>query len=432
MKHLPKPCILRYLTIILIVTLFTTSVQAQLIRERVADKSIKSVQIHKRGWELSYPVIQLNSDDQLTLTFDELSNETNQYNYSVVLLNADNEESTLSPLEYVSGFPHYSVDDYEFSINTTYSYVHYTINFPDDNLKFLRSGNYAIRVYEKYDVDNPIIIKYFKVTEQLVTVSSTMRFPTKIDLRDTHQQLNFSVIHPNLRINNPMSEVKVVVMQNGRQDNIVTNLKPDFIKPSELTYEYQNKLIFEGGNEFRWLDMRSNSFLSEQIQKLIFSEPYYHALLFPDIMRWKEPYLKKGDSNGAYVVSLRDYDEPEIRADYFFTDFSLPMAAPMVNGDIYIIGALTNWQTNQSNKMVYNFNTKAYELTLLLKQGFYNYQYVFVDSKTGQSEMTYLEGNHSITENDYQIFVYYRGPSDYCDRLVGYSLVNTQQALINN
>jgi hypothetical protein len=407
-------------------------IQAQIVEEKIYKNDIKTVQLYKTGWELSYPVIRLNSDEQLTLSFDELSNESHQYYYSLVLLTADDEESNLSAMEYVTGFPHNAIDDYQFSMNTTYGYVHYQVNFPNDDIQILKSGNYAVKVYENYDSTKPVLIKHFKVFEPVVNIAANIRFPYNIAQRETHQQLNFTILHPNFRIDNPMQELKIEVIQNGRQDNIVKGLKPEFIKNSELTYEYQPTLVFEGGNEFRWLDMRSNRFLSEQVKQLVFSNPYYHAELYPDELKWQIPYTKKGDSNGQYVISLRDNKNPMLEGDYFFAHFSLPMETPMMKGNIYVMGALTNWQYTPLNKMTYNIDSKAYELTLLLKQGFYNYQYIYVDNATGKCNLTYLEGNHSITENNYSIFVYYRGPADTHDRLIGYTQANSLKNLTTN
>ena len=41
--------------------------------------SIKSVQLHRAGWDMTYPIIELNSADQLELRFDDLSDEVKNY-----------------------------------------------------------------------------------------------------------------------------------------------------------------------------------------------------------------------------------------------------------------------------------------------------------------------------------------------------------------
>jgi hypothetical protein len=71
----------------------------------------------------------------------------------------------------------------------------------------------------------------------------------------------------------------------------------------------------------------------------------------------------------------------------------------------------------------WNFNTSAYELTLLLKQGYYNYQYVYVPQGATSADHTNIEGSFWQTENDYLLFVYYSDFSARYDRLVGFRLV---------
>lgn len=404
-------------------------IHAQYLSERVVEPNVKTVQLFRTGWEMSEPVILLGSDEQLTLSFDELGDDAKTYHYSIVHLDAQNQPSRIDPSEYRSGFSHTPINDYTFSFNTTRSYTHYKAVFPNNDLKILKSGNYALRVYREFDCDNPVIIKLFKVAEQKVHIAPELKFPAKGQLRNTHQQVNFRVFHPELTIRNPQQEVKVVVKQNGRTDNLVLDVKPDFVREGELAYEYQDVLLFEGGNEFRWLDIRSTRFISEHIQKVFFAEPYYQVLLKNDFLRWNTPYFRKDDTNGRYVVSVREYDNADTDADYLYVHFTLPMDAPFLDGDVYVMGELADWRFDKTNKMHYNLATKCYELTLLLKQGFYNYQYAVLPRNGQKADLTYTEGNHSVTDNEYQVFVYFRGPSDYYDRLVGYTTFNAKNGI---
>jgi hypothetical protein len=101
------------------------------------------------------------------------------------------------------------------------------------------------------------------------------------------------------------------------------------------------------------------------------------------------------------------------------------MDYPFIDGDVFIAGGLTNWTYSAMNKMAYNYDSKSYEQTLLLKQGFYNYLYHFVPKGSSVGLTQPIEGSFSQTENDYLIFVYYRGTSDRHDRLVGFLHFNS-------
>ncbi|MFT3737709.1 MAG: DUF5103 domain-containing protein [Breznakibacter sp.] len=419
----------RNLSIFIMSMVLSYSISAQSLPEQTTEPNVKTVQLFRSGWEMSEPVIMLASDEQLTLSFDEFGPDAKQYYYSIVHLDAQNNVSRLAPSEYLAGFPHTPIDDYSYSFNTTRNYTHYKATFPNDDLKILKSGNYAIIVYKDYEVDDPIFVRHFKVTEQKVSISPELRFPMKGQFRDTRQQINLRISHPELTIRNPQQEVKVIVTQNGRTDNLVDNIKPDFVRSGELVYEYQDVLLFEGGNEFRWLDIRSTRFIAEHIQKIFFADPYYQVLLKNDFIRWNLPYFRKDDTNGKYVVSVREYDNAETDADYLFVHFTLPLEAPLPDGDIYVMGELTDWRFDKTNKMHYNIETKSYELTLLLKQGFYNYLYAFMPRDGRKADLSITEGNHSVTDNDYHVFVYFRGPSDYYDRLIGYTTFNSKNGI---
>ena len=47
----------------------------------ICNENIRSVQVYKKGWPLSYPIIQLGSNDILVVSFDELTLDVrNLYN----------------------------------------------------------------------------------------------------------------------------------------------------------------------------------------------------------------------------------------------------------------------------------------------------------------------------------------------------------------
>jgi len=115
-----------------------------------------------------------------------------------------------------------------------------------------------------------------------------------------------------------------------------------------------------------------------------------------------------------------------IECDYTFVHFTLPLPVQLVGGSVNVFGALTDWNANKSNQMSWNNITAAYELTMMLKQGYYNYQYVYVPAGSKTADATNLEGSFWETENDYQIYVYYRGFGGRYDRLVGFKELNSK------
>jgi hypothetical protein len=76
--------------------------------------------------------------------------------------------------------------------------------------------------------------------------------------------------------------------------------------------------------------------------------------------------------------------------------------------------------------MKYNYETHTYSASLLVKQGYYNYQYVWVEDGKKLIDETVIEGNHVETENDYYITVYHRDPSMRYDRIIGFRKLSSK------
>jgi hypothetical protein len=130
--------------------------------------------------------------------------------------------------------------------------------------------------------------------------------------------------------------------------------------------------------------------------------------------------------NGNFVVESQDrVTDYDTECDYVFVHFLLPMPSQLIGGSVNVFGAITGWNANQSNQMKWNFELAGYELTMLLKQGYYNYQYAYIPDGAQKADLVNLEGTHFLTENDYQIFAYYRDQGGRYDRLVGFTNLNS-------
>jgi hypothetical protein len=262
----------------------------------------------------------------------------------------------------------------------------------------------------------------------LVEVEGNVHRATLDAYKGENQEVDFTVYHDKLEILNPIDEVKVVVMQNNRWDNAIRDLKPLYIRDKALVYDYNRENVFQAGNEFRYFDIRTNRYPGENVLSTDYHRPYYHKTLMTDEVRSNKKYYSYEEMNGKYVVESQD---PEVKdfdteCDYNFVHFSLQLESILLGGTVNVFGALTGWNANKSNEMTWNFNTSRYELSLLLKQGYYNFQYVYVPQGSTVADHKNIEGSFWETENDYQIFVYYKDIADRYDRLVGYRILNSR------
>ncbi len=393
----------------------------------VYDENIKTVLMHRDGFELSNPVWELGEENPLVFKFDDLSGEVKNYYYTVIHCDADWNESYVHQSDYIDGFAENPLEDYARSFNTSFDYINYRLFLPNEDIDFKYSGNYALVVYEDGDKENLVLSKRFYVVEPLVELEGTVRRATLDAFKGENHEVDFTVFHDNLNIDNPRDEVKVVVMQNNRWDNAIRDLEPLFIRDRELVYDYNRENVFVAGNEFRYFDNRSNRVNGENVQETEFHRPYFHKTLMTDEVRANRRFFSYEDMNGKYVVESQDreVEDYDTECDYTFVHFTLPLESVLLGGTVNVFGALNHWNANKSNEMTWNFDTSAYELTLLLKQGYYNYMYVYVPQGAEVADHKNIEGSFWETENDYQIFVYYRERAARYDRLVGYRQLNS-------
>ena len=388
--------------------------------------TIKTVQICDSSFQLSDPIILLGSKQQLKLSFDDLCSEIKNFSYTLVHCNSNWMPSHLSPLDYMNGVPTDNINDHEFAVNTRQPYIHYSLQFPSESMRLTKSGNYILKVYQDNNPEKLVLTRRFYVFEQKVLISASVKPTTVIIDRNYKQQIDLSITTNGLEINNPYDDVKVVIKQNGREDNAIQSLKPHYVRENTLMYDYDNgENVFTGGNEFRNFDIKTLHTPTEHVQKIIPDSNLYHVLLLPDEKRPFKRYTKIDDINGRYLIKDQDAASSETESDYVFVHFFLPSSEFFQEGDIYLMGALVDWQLNEQNKMTFNVNRHGYELTLLLKQGYYNYQYLLLPKGKKVADETFIEGMHFETENDYTILVYLFNSSEDYDSLISVKHLNS-------
>lgn len=392
--------------------------------EKISD-NLKTVLFHRNGWPMSYPIIGLNTGQKLFLSFDELGTEIKNYYYSVELCNSDWEPSTIMRTEYSSGDELIPIVEYDHSFNTSFDYVHYELVFPNEDIDILLSGNYLLKVYEDFGSETPVLVKRFMVNEQRVSIDAEVKYTMQSANRSNYQEIDFVVDYPGLTIMDPGTEVSVTIMQNGRTDNAITGLRPAFFGNDRMDFNYNREVIFEGGNEFRWVDFRSFRFQSDHIAGINFYDPFFHVDVFTDQPQGDQSYYFHSDFNGRYYIEVQEEQNPNVSADYAFVHFSLDWAPPLNGRNVYLTGGLSNWLVNSQNRMEYDFDKDLYTLTLLLKQGYYNYQYMVVEDGDNSGSVMPVEGSFGRTENDYLMLVYFRPAGGRYDRLVGVNTINS-------
>jgi len=391
---------------------------------KIFKQNIKTVLLHRNGWDMSPPLIIFNSDEKLKLSFDDLDADNKEYLYTFIHCDANWKPSELKQYDYIDGYFEDYIYDYQFSVNTIQPYTHYELIFPSDDMKPTKSGNYLLKVFLE-NIDSVCFTRRFMIVENKVDIETKVKQATDLSDKNYKQEIDFSIKTSGYKIFNPYVDLKVVITQNGRWDNAISDLKPKMVVRDKLEYDYDKENVFSGGNEFRSFDTKSLTYNTEFIKKMDYTFEGYQIYLQDDERRTFKVYKTEDDINGQMKIKTEDKNISETEAEYLNIHFNLPYPAPMMDGNIYIIGQLTDWRYSDESKMEYNFKHKAYEKTLLLKQGYYNYQYILLYNSQTIGDESFIEGSHWETENNYTIYVYNREPGDLYDKLIGVKHVNS-------
>ncbi len=384
---------------------------------------IKSVQIHQIGWKFSPPLIALHSGDRLQLDFDDLAGDYIQYSYTLVHCDANWEPSDITPFDYLGGFSEDMITDYSYSFNTFQKYTHYRLVFPNSNIQMLLSGNYLLKVYKDNNPDSLIITRRVMVYESQVMIHGRERRGIG-DEAITKQEIVFNINTSRANVVNASQSLDVVISQNGRWDNEIIGLQPQYIQDTGLIYDMDEGNVFNGGNEFRSFDMTSLKYLGDHEAEFVKNPNADEVNLTRDEPRAGGDYFTFADLDGQYLIYDKDDDSTPINSQYVFVNFYLSMDSEITTGNVYIFGALTDWQCLPDFQLHYNQQRHAYMGTAYLKQGYYEYEYACLPKGSKVASLSYIEGSHFETTNTYYIYVYYRPLGVFYDKLIGFTTVH--------
>ncbi len=410
---------IRFTHILFLSSLMASSVFGQVKKEINPPENIKSI-VFKGPTEDQFPVIQLG--ESMTLEFDDLTANEQDYYYKIFHCNYDWTPSQLLKSQYLSGTDNQRIVDYENSYSTLQPYSNYRLTIPNDNVGLKVSGNYILEIYNSYgDLQ---FSRRFVVYRDAVSVTGAVKRSRDFNYINTKQVVQFNINTAGFNVVNPKKEIKVAILQNHHWPTALYNIKPQFTIGTELVYKYNEETSFFGGNEylnFDTKDLRSPTFAISNIEM----QEVYHHYLFTNEYRYDKEYTYFPDINGDFVVRTLQGDDVSREAEYSKVHFSLPYNNLIGLNNVYVIGKFNNYALGEENKMNFNEENGKFETTLTMKQGFYNYKFV-VQKEDGSIEPNLVSGNFHFTENNYLILVYYRDFGDIYDSIIGIGSVSSR------
>jgi Domain of unknown function (DUF5103) len=407
--------------------------QDDLNYDAILDDDIRSVLMNSRS---TTPITNLKNGSIL-LEFDHIGYDIQDYVFTIQHYNSDWTRSDLEDIEYIDGIKEDRITDVQSSINTLQPYTHYRLQL--DNTSTVRwtvSGNYILKIMDEDDDRAVVMTRRFMITEGKWRVDSTSMVPiidpTKIL---THQEIDFNVRHDNFFISNPQREVKTYILQNMRWDRMLGPIAPNPLisRRGGLNYDYQNTIVLPAGKQWRYFDIRSIDVKLNNVYALMRKGGITHAVLELERDRHDQTYFDAiEDLNGEFSIenrninvlnrqlSLIDRGTSDLTIDYVKVWFSLQRQVPYEDHEVYVYGSLTDWSLKEEFKMIYDETSHTYGCSALLKQGYYNYQFMVIKKGTWEPDPEEdLEGNWHFTTNHYTFLFYYRQFGERYDRLMG-------------
>ncbi len=273
----------KYLSIALF--LFSISICFSQENEVNSPYHIKTISFVQNG-QNTVPLFQLG--DSFQLQFDDLHGTEDNYYYKIMHCDYDWKQSQLSINEYLSGFDNQRIQDYTNSLNALQIYSHYRISFPNKLTQLKVSGNYIISILNE---DQEVVFsRKFIIYEQLVSVPMQVKRARNVKDVAYKHNIDFAVKSNSITFQSPLKNVKVLLMQNGKFNNAITDIKPMYTIGNDLIYKYDSETQFWAGNEYLFFENKNIRAANNSIARIDTEGGLYNCHLYTNNSRAKNPY----------------------------------------------------------------------------------------------------------------------------------------------
>lgn len=417
---------------LLMFLMVTLPLLAQREPDQTFMRNIRTIKLSRFGDQASYPIMELGTNQQLELHFDDMDADVKYYYYTLELRNADWSAVQMGYFDYIKGFTQQRINTYRVSSALLTRYTHYSAMLPDRNMVPTKSGNYVLKVFLNGDSSQLAFTRRILVVENRMAVATQIQQPFNQQAFRTHHRLLVNVSTKGIDIRYPQQQVHLYALQNFRWDNALQNIPPTYLKQDMLSFVNENEMLMPAMREWRWLNIRSFRLLGDRVTSQQNTNKVFDVTVKEDQSRVGTPYYFFRDYNGMFISETVEKINPYWEADYGKVHFSYrPSGAQTYRKELYIFGEISNYGKDPSAKLTFNAEKQVYEGEMYLKQGYYDYVYGLYDPASKKFEMDATEGNVWETENTYLVLIYYRELGGRYDQLLGIQAVSSQFARPN-
>lgn len=383
-------------------------------------QNIQSIQLFNPQTNDETPVIY--NGQQLILRFDDLTNSSEIYRYTIKHYDRNWEYDNLFFSEIANGQMNAMLDEFQYSFNTLQPYTHYVLKFPNDKIQPKISGNFELIVYKR-SADEPLFTRRFSIVEDQANLALNISRFADAKNPNVNQRVEVQAVAKAGDLTSNVNSITLTLLQNNNPNMQISGQKPSSTMGNKLLFQQLN-LVFPGNNEFYYFDNKNMKMAADMVRATDIldgvNQTYLHSV-------WAYPlnYQYQPDVNGAWYYRRNDLGlerNAEREADYSWVYFSLD--SEPIDKELYVLGGFNDFQPKKEFQMKYDEASKKYIARIYLKQGFYNYV-LATKENNGSLNFGEVNGNFWQTENLYQAFLYYRPFGRNYDGLIGYGEFRT-------
>ena len=376
----------------------------------ITDQQIRSVQLFKNNNPNSAPFLELNSNDKLQLRFDYLNVSSKQFVITFSHHNIDWSSSSLAPNDITEGIRRIYLDAGIVNNSNRPIYRSYSAVLPNEQVSFLRSGNYMLRVVDA-DTGFLVMALPFFIFENEGSIESSVQFlqSPRQNLRALHRPVNRYKIPES--VEQPQFDLLFRIVQNQFWGRAKTPGEVDFSNPGSVMFEMEQKHAFVADYYFHPLFVSDVSLSNPRVIDL-FPEEIPPRIVLKDDTANLANLSGRTLPNSAFGLPDRNSD-----SEYLNIVYSLDAEdSPEAGDSVFLVGDFTGWAIRSENRLTYNEDTKRWQSSAIVKEGEYKYKYVMV--KENEIDDLIYDPLFERTKQEYHVFVYLQDKNKFYDRLL--------------